>query len=526
MADNLHFFVIKLISLFTKNFALVLNLYYLLTFPLTAFFSMVVFRYLKISSIISILCSQIYAFLPYHIMRGEAHLFLSSYYLIPLMLLILIWIQREEPITLINKKINIEKKLIFSCSLIIALLFSSAGVYYAFFIAFVLFIITMYNLFQKNLNKAFWSFILLITLCIGLLLNLLPSIIYTLNHGTNKLVVARSSIEAEVYGLKIAQFFVPVYDHGISILTKLINNYRLHPLPNEGSEYLGVIGIIGFIVLLVFILIKESNINNHYLQLVKYLSTLNIFCILLSTIGGIGSLFALVISPQIRAYNRISVIIAFFCFLTIALLLEYLKQNMRNKKFNFNIILNITLIIVFTFGIYEYYVPNFTNYTATKKDFQNDANFISEIESKMPINSMIFQLPYVPFPENPPVNNLGDYELFKGYLHSNHLKWSYGSMKGRESDQWIKYTANLPLQDMLESLVLSNFNGIYIDRLGYKDNGEQVISQIKTIINTDPQISSNNRLVFFNLIDYKDRTLKKYSSEELTQKRKSLLNQY
>ena len=51
---------------------------------------------------------------------------------------------------------------------------------------------------------------------------------------------------------------------------------------------------------------------------------------------------------------------------------------------------------------------------------------------------MIYQLPYHGYPEGGFQNDMWDYHLLVGYLHSDKLKWSYGSVKGREGDSWIK----------------------------------------------------------------------------------------
>ena len=47
---------------------------------------------------------------------------------------------------------------------------------------------------------------------------------------------------------------------------------------------------------------------------------------------------------------------------------------------------------------------------------------------------MIFQMPYRPFPEAPALGAIADYDLFRGYLHSDDLRWSYGIVKGRGED--------------------------------------------------------------------------------------------
>lgn len=45
-----------------------------------------------------------------------------------------------------------------------------------------------------------------------------------------------------------------------------------------------------------------------------------------------------------------------------------------------------------------------------------------------------------------------DYHLFVGYLHSDTLKWSYGSVKGREGDSWNEEIGSLKADDMVKAL--------------------------------------------------------------------------
>src|SRR5687767_531731 len=62
--ENTHFALIKLLSLFTSSHSLVLNLFYLLTFPLTAIASFYVLRSFKFSFGPALVVSLLYAFLP------------------------------------------------------------------------------------------------------------------------------------------------------------------------------------------------------------------------------------------------------------------------------------------------------------------------------------------------------------------------------------------------------------------------------------------------------------------------------
>jgi phosphoglycerol transferase len=117
----------------------------------------------------------------------------------------------------------------------------------------------------------------------------------------------------------------------------------------------------------------------------------------------------------------------------------------------------------------------------------------------MPENAMIFQLPYVPFPEYPPVYKMDDYSHFRAYLHSKDLRWSYGTIKGRSGDNWQRTVANMPVDDMLKTLSQTGFEGIYMDRYGFEDGGTRLISEIKQVLGTEPLVSDNQRLYFFEM---------------------------
>ena len=158
VVDNLSFFIMKMISSFSKNHAIVINLFLIITFPLTTISSLYVFRKFNINYLTALLGSLIYTFLPYHFIRGIAHLPLSSYYLIPLMSLVCIWVAFGE-ISLNKNRSRIKsyisnKKLIIS--IVICILVASSIAYYIYFSIFMLLVAGLYNLINsrnvKNIN--------------------------------------------------------------------------------------------------------------------------------------------------------------------------------------------------------------------------------------------------------------------------------------------------------------------------------------------------------------------------------------
>jgi phosphoglycerol transferase len=140
---------------------------------------------------------------------------------------------------------------------------------------------------------------------------------------------------------------------------------------------------------------------------------------------------------------------------------------------------------------------------AARSGFTSDRAFVRTVEASVPNRAMILQLPYIPFPESPPHNAMLDYDHFRGYLHSTRLRWSYGAMRGREGDQWQEELASMPIPRLVETAALAGFEGIYVDRNGYKDEeGPMLEEELFHLLKTTPLVSENGRLVFFNLGTY------------------------
>ena len=100
------------------------------------------------------------------------------------------------------------------------------------------------------------------------------------------------------------------------------------PLVNENlMASLGVYGAIGFLFLLLLLFIKNEKMT----VLLTRLSYLNIASVLLGSIGAFGSVFAIVISPKIRGFNRISIFILFFSLFAILIILSTIKERYKSK---------------------------------------------------------------------------------------------------------------------------------------------------------------------------------------------------
>ncbi|MCK7577276.1 MAG: hypothetical protein MZV65_16510 [Chromatiales bacterium] len=86
-----------------------------------------------------------------------------------------------------------------------------------------------------------------------LMANLAPSLLYRAENGINSKVAMRSVGESDTYALRPVQLLLPTTAHRLPALSELTQKYEAGaPFVNENrSSYLGLLGVIGFLFLLV-----------------------------------------------------------------------------------------------------------------------------------------------------------------------------------------------------------------------------------------------------------------------------------
>jgi phosphoglycerol transferase len=403
-----------------------------------------------------------------------------------------------------SKSISFHLNARLAASILICLLVASTGVYYAFFACFFLLVSgASASVKWGRPHHLLTALVLILIVSFGVLANLSPSLVYKFKYGENLQMGSRDPIDSERYGMKINQLILPATGHIIPEIARLKDKYNKYaPLVNENhASSLGAIGSLGFLILIAALLFKGKPGNMEYID---SLSILNISAVLLGTIGGFGSLFAYLISPQIRSYNRISVYIAFYSLFALILLMQHLFQKYartRSQKIMFRSLLGVLLLL----GLLDQ-ITAVPNHSLTKEAYAQGREFVHKIEQSMPRHAMIFQLPYMPFPEGAPVHNLKSYELSMGYLHSKTLRWSFGAMKGREGDRWQRNVVDKPLEEFLATIYQAGFRGIYIDRMGYEDKAVKLEANLSALLDKEPLVSDNDRWAFFDTNDYGERS--------------------
>lgn len=482
--ERLGYSIWWMFSQLTNNYKLVFNLSFFFGYLLCAFSFYWFCRKFKIERHFSVLAALFYTFLSYHYIRIE-HVFLANYCIVPIMLYTVFRFTRGYYFQkLVENKFRILK------FIGLHILFSITNVYYCLFYCFLLAFSFVYK-WDRNYKEP-WRLTVpalsIALLSFFLLLNLLPNKIFRLQNSANPSAVVRDAIGAEIYALKPANILLPNSAHSMYYPARLKQKYRSANVVEGFNESIGIIGVLGlFFTFMTYLKKKQSRTISKISRYIFALFALGIS-------GGLGALLTNYFMIEFRAYNRISIFIA-----TLALLSFFLLLNRRLKGLSFKTHITVSLFLFFIFVI-DSFPKNMVISPVVQKIYQAEKVYFASVESLLSENDKILQLPYMPFPETPPIHQMLDYDPLIPYLVSTKkLYFSYGAIKGREAAQLIEQISANPIN--IDLIIQKGFGSILIDLNAYADDQKlEVVSDFIKLTGQQPVIGGwNNHFAFFKL---------------------------
>lgn len=468
--EVLHLAFYRIAGLFTQNIALIHNLFFGLGFHFAALSALAVLRRgFGLSWPLAVAGALLFTFLPFHFIRLE-HLFLASYYVVPIAAWLVLRVSGERPPFHEAGRLGTGRWTVWLACAVLA----STSIYYAFFGLCLVFAAGL----LESLRRSAWSHLIsggLVCALVGslVLVNLAPSLWHRHTEGRNTEVAARPMHEVEVYALRPLQLVLPSNQHRSPTLAGWTRAYEASAtFVNENqTSTLGLLGSAGLLCLLLALLSGHRSLNTP--PTFGVAARASAVAVLLAIAGGGGTLIALVVEPQFRALNRISVVIAFFSIAALLLLVQRAVQA-APARVRPGMLVSVAALL-FSFGLWDQ-VPATPRPLSDRigPSYASDRAFVQRIEQALPPGSRVLQLPYVAFPEAPPMHQEGTYSQLRGFLHSEHLRWSHGGMRGRESDLWHRTLAQQPMSEQLRLAAASGFSGIWLDRRATPDQGAQL----------------------------------------------------
>lgn len=508
--DGANYLILRAIGLVTHNWAAVLNLFFLVGFPMAAAAALFAFRRLGLGRWFAASLAVLFAFTPYHLMRGENHLFLASIWVVPLACLLVVEATAgRSPFLARDEQGKLRLALRTRSSLVAAmmlLVIGSSGVYYAYFTMCFVVLAALISWWRgRDLAHLAGGAVSVGALTTSVLLSVFPFVAYRLSAGPNPGAVERGLSGIEVYALRITQMMLPIPGHRIPALASMTDLYgqlmrgTFGPVViNENwTAAIGAVAAVGFLILIVAVLRGSRDSDGGNGDRLWAAGSLAVAGVLVATASGFGTFIGIVM-PQIRAYNRISIFLAFLALFGAGIALQRLLGRLSPARLRF--VLPIVALALLAVGLYDQTGPvSIGAYKDTAAAYAKDRRFVRAVEKTLPPGSAILQLPYVPFPESAPVNKMADYEHFRAYLQSTDLKWSYGAVKGRPDAVAIESLSALPVAQLVAKAKSAGYSGIWIDRFGYADDGVALVRDIAGQVNAQPMESANGRYAVFTL---------------------------
>jgi hypothetical protein len=522
-ADNLNLAAIRVLAWVWSNPFGVNNLFLYLTFPAAFLSSWYVLRRLGFSKPVAWVVGVVYAILPYHFLRADPHLTLSAYYVVPLGALLLYEFRGERgkegatadaPGVLSGGSWRTRAaRLVRSRWFWIPVILGSGGVYYASF--FVFLAITagcLTALRGRNLRRLALPAICSALVVAVLVINNAPSLLYSARHGRNEAAVERRLGENDVYGLQLSYLVLPMSDHRLPLFRDIkdkLSNESVSPVRDTEGLAIGLLASLGLVVSVgsVLIGVTTRRSGDRWFSLRRGSGELNLLAILLATVGGVSTIVGLIGLTSLRAYNRISIFIAFFSLLALGALCEsWLRRRKRHSsRFTGGVV--VVSIAVCAFAIFDQTPRTLRSpRDQVKEQLSSDRAFAERIQQRLR-RGMVFELPLMGYPETAiqpsPQTRFYTDELVKPSLFTDHLRWSWGAIKGRPEDLTPSFVGR-PLENLLPDIAALGFDGIYIDRRGFPDDGGEIEARLSPMLGEQrPMVSRDRDLSFFDLRAYR-----------------------
>lgn len=520
-ADNLNLLIIRGLAVFSSNPALVVNLFLLSTFALTSMTCHLALRALGVGAPGAAVSSVLFSLLPYHFFRGESHLLLSAYYSVPLTGYLFLRLLARDP--LFSRRPQARRRIPAWASprslttVAMCVVIASDNLYYAIFALVLIVAATTTGLARRRWRAAREGLTVVALIAGVLAVNLAPSLIYRSEHGADP-AIERTAVadesSNEALALRPANLVLPAPASRIGPLRSIATRYDNAIAPGYCEACyasVGAVGTVGFVWLVACVL--GGLLGALWVRrrpLLAHASVGMVIALAFGTVGGLGALVEVFVSPDIRAWNRMSVVIAFFSLLAAALILNSIVERVQRRPGG-AALATVLLAGVLVLSVYEQtsgqYVPA---YSATEREWHSDSRFVAEIEARLPRGARVFQLPYVPFPEGYPQTPVGGplatyatkYEPLRGYLHSSTLRWSYGAMKGTSAD-WPAHLAGRPLSFVIPAVAAAGFAGVWVDPAAFSsEKASRVRSALQSVLGVAPLVSSDGDLWFYDLRPY------------------------
>ncbi|MEJ7764302.1 MAG: hypothetical protein WKF86_02295 [Acidimicrobiales bacterium] len=484
--DHLHLLAMRLLAELPISAISVLNLYFLLSFAVVSGVTHLTLRSLGSDAAPAAAAAVLFAFVPYHLAHGISHSFLSMYPAVPLALLLSVWVAERRWRGQMTRW-----RWAFAAASVVVIGCTSA--YYAVFGAIL--IVTaaaVGSVRSRDPRPLVVGLATAAAIAVVLVANVSPTLVHRAAEGENIDVAQRTTLDAEVYGLRPATMVVPDPGHRIPAFAR--GGLEVVDVPNAGElgSYLGLVGVLGLVALFGVCLAVFGHVSVN--PVLSLLAPLLLVIFLVGTRGGGGFLLALAGFTDIRAWGRTSLVIALLSLAALALLATAFAGHVGKPA------VAVASAVLVILGLFDQIprepVPARSRGVA---EAAAERRLVLDMEDALPRGAMVYQLPYQRFPEGGPRADMVDFDQLRPYvLGRGRLRWSAGGMRGRRAD-WQELWGSQPAPVLLRAVAVAGFSALLINRTAYQDNADALLVEVTALTASTPHLSADGLLAWYDL---------------------------
>ncbi len=314
--DNGWWVILKAMTWFTHDPALLLNLLFLLGFVLVAVAGFVAMRVIGASRLVSGVLALVFAFAPSHFLRTTGQLFIGAPVSIPLACaLAMRLLQGDTPLLRDGRRwrdrIDLRTGLsIFA--LVSCVLLASFDSYYTLFGGLVIVVAGA----MAALARRWWRPLLSAGLIVAataamLVVNSIPTLLWHRANGVNPEVGRHPIEDLDTYALRPVQLIAPVPEHRLSPLAHLSELLTRPGSQSEPYQYLGLIALVGVVVALGSLLVWAAGRRGEALRQRAGAGALIVVLAAFGVAGGLSWLAYTGGLAEVRSWNRVAIVMAF-----------------------------------------------------------------------------------------------------------------------------------------------------------------------------------------------------------------------
>jgi phosphoglycerol transferase len=457
--------LIWIVTRFTSNIFLAVSLFFLAGVALIFASSFWSLRILNVHPLLASVASIAFIMSPFFAVRLYGHDLLILYYSVPM----------GATLALLMADGDAVKKARTTFAICAVLLVGTSGFYYAFFTAMFLGLTMTAASFNQRSIKP-------LVLCAAIAVVMLLLLLFSA-YGYHMVRLLDGGIPAPPTRYRWEQFFhgliignaMHVYGD-LGLFASRIDEFRKSiPAPlGEGytMEWPGVV-LTTVILASPAALFPFLRAQSQQTRLIALCLACITFGLLFASRAGLGSIFTFLITPGLRAQERILPFLTFFAIA--ALCLGSTAINRCSHRWIVSFLVGCALLS----GIYpafNVFVNKQTNFLADKAELDNWQSVRAVLKAKDSAGlAAIFQLPVMAWPEAAPINKLESGQHLLPYLldkNGSKTRWSHG-LSTMDIAPFVAVAA--AEADMPSNLKRIGFDGILVEKRGYETDSSAAL---------------------------------------------------